>query len=495
MLNNNLRNLLNPWISKKIPELYVNNIKLDSREIKKNDLFVGLNGTTYDGKSFIHAAINQGAVAILIDSEKKQAYYNKINNIPAIFLPSLKKNISNIAGRFYNYPDQNLSLIAITGTNGKTSITQLIAQWVHLLGIKSATMGTIGNGLYNQTTETRNTTDSPIEIQNTLYSFVQNKVKLAAIEVSSHALIQHRVKALHFAAAVFTNLSHEHLDYHKDMTCYEQAKWRLFSEHQVGYSIINLDDAIGKKWLRKLSKKTVAVSMQNHFISDYANQWIKVKNITYKDHYILISIHSTWGQGTIKSFLIGNFNIMNLLLSLATLLVLNYSFDDLIKISEQLKPISGRMEMFTIKKNKKIIVDYAHTPDGLKQALKAIKLHFKGKIWCVFGCGGDRDQKKRSLMGHIAEKYADMLVITHDNPRNENPKKIIQDIISGIQFTKKITIIEERKEAIFYSVNQACANDIIYIAGKGHEQYQIINNIKIRYSDQNTIKSLFRVEK
>ncbi|WP_261789574.1 Mur ligase family protein [Buchnera aphidicola] len=312
------------------------------------------------------------------------------------------------------------------------------------------------------------------------------------MEVSSHGLTQHRVKNIPFYIGIFTNLTQDHLDYHKNMKKYESAKWSFFSQHKVKKFILNANDKCAKKWLKKLSDKyTIAVTIKDETQKKYSKKWINAVRIKSNINFTNIEFESSWGKGILSTCLIGYFNIQNLLLSFASMLEMNYKLSDLINTSIQLQPILGRMQQFNAVGKPTVIIDYAHTPDALKKALNSIRSYYlKNKIWCIFGCGGERDQKKRPLMGAISEKIADRIIITNDNPRNENPNKIIQEIIQGCIQKEKIKIIPDRKKAISSVFFEANINDIIFISGKGHENQQIIGNKIINYSDQKVILKL-----
>ncbi|VFP82037.1 UDP-N-acetylmuramoyl-L-alanyl-D-glutamate--2,6-diaminopimelate ligase [Candidatus Erwinia haradaeae] len=494
MENHNLNTLLNPWILN-APHCALQSIKLDSRKVTPGDLFVAIKGHDNDGRLFISQAIANGAVAVIAETHitSNNGQIIERHGIPIIYLTELPSHLSVLSGRFYHHPSDKMTVIGVTGTNGKTTITHLIAQWVSLVDQRSAIMGTNGNGLYGKLVHTTNTTSSAIDIQKFLVTCLEKTVNLVAIEVSSHGLIQHRVAALNFSAAIFTNLSHDHLDYHGNISCYEDAKWLLFSTHKTQKIIINADDAIGKKWLLKLPN-AVAVTINNQYPIKNHKEWLNATKIKYNKNGISVNFESIWGSGYIKSSLIGSFNISNLLISLATLLSLSYPLDKLIKTASQLQPPFGRMEIFKGINQPKIIVDYAHTPDALQQALIALRSHCQGQLWCIFGCGGNRDIHKRALMGAIVEKLSDVIIITNDNPRNENPKKIIQDILSGFVYKKRAKVIMNRVEAISYAVITAQKKDTILLAGKGSENYQIIGTNNFSYSDRHIVASLVGVK-
>ncbi|MFU9137282.1 UDP-N-acetylmuramoyl-L-alanyl-D-glutamate--2,6-diaminopimelate ligase [Erwinia tasmaniensis] len=493
MTDRNLSDLLAPWVPG-APSLPLHEMILDSRMAAAGDLFVAIKGHEADGRRFIPQAIAQGVAAVIADAdgEAEDGHITVMHGVPVIYLAQLSQRLSALAGRFYQQPGEKLKLTGITGTNGKTTTTQLLAQWANLLGETGAVMGTVGNGLYGQLAPTENTTGSAVEVQQTLHTLVEKGATLAAMEISSHGLVQHRVAALPFAAAAFTNLSRDHLDYHGDMTRYEAAKWLLFSEHQVGQTIVNADDEVGRRWLAKLPD-AVAVTMDNNLQPGCRGRWLSATRVDYHDNGARISFDSSWGTGEIESRLMGAFNVSNLLIALATLLALGYPLAKLVATGHQLQPVAGRMEVFTAPDKPTVVVDYAHTPDALEKALQAARLHCKGQLWCVFGCGGDRDKGKRPLMGAIAEQFSDVVVITDDNPRSEDPGAIVADILSGLLDAGRARVMPGRAEAVTNAVMQARAGDIVLVAGKGHEDYQIVGNRRLDYSDRNTVARLLGV--
>jgi len=404
------------------------------------------------------------------------------NNVPVIHYYHLSANLSALAGKFYEHPSEKLTLVGVTGTNGKTTVSQLLAQWATLLGHKAAVMGTIGNGLLGQVKEAKNTTGSAVEVQENLADFVENGADFASIEVSSHGLVQHRIEALKFRAAIFTNLSRDHLDYHETMEKYAEAKKRFFIDLMPELQILNADDPIGAAWLNELANG-VAVSCRPDF-QPTSKQWLYATQIRFTHEGAVINVASSWGNGTLHSPLIGAFNVSNLLLATAVLLALGYSFDNLIRTVSQLKGVNGRMELIKKAGKPTVIVDYAHTPDALEKALNAAREHCKGKLWCIFGCGGDRDAGKRPLMAKAAEQFADLVIVTQDNPRTEDPNKIEADILTGFSRMEDVGVIPDREEAIKFTIENAVEDDVIVIAGKGHENYQIIGDKTLHFSDQ-----------
>ncbi|WP_455648234.1 UDP-N-acetylmuramoyl-L-alanyl-D-glutamate--2,6-diaminopimelate ligase [Lonepinella koalarum] len=478
----------NCLLSGEILDILVEDMTLDSRSVKSGCLFVAIKGHTVDGRRFIPQAIENGAVAVLADADhlNEHLIVRFENNVPIIAYFDLSAHLSEIADIFYDSPSQKLTLVGVTGTNGKTTIAQLLAQWMQILGHNPAVMGTIGNGLLGQVKPAENTTGSALEVQSSLANFVAQGADFAAIEVSSHGLVQKRIEALHFAVAIFTNLSRDHLDYHGSMQEYANAKKRLFTELVTQQQVINADDQIGAGWLKALPN-AVAVSCQADFQPMQKN-WLKCTAVSFNNKGASIEFCSSWGNGKLESHLIGAFNVSNLLLVLATLLSLGYCLTDLVKTVSQLTGVCGRMEMLHTPHKPTAIVDYAHTPDALEKALQAARIHCNGKLWCILGCGGDRDNGKRPLMAKIAEQFADVVIATDDNPRTEEPTKIMADIVAGFEHANAVQIIHDREQAIKTAIQSAVENDVILIAGKGHEDYQIIGKVKHHFSDQEVVR-------
>ncbi|WP_395756123.1 UDP-N-acetylmuramoyl-L-alanyl-D-glutamate--2,6-diaminopimelate ligase [Edwardsiella ictaluri] len=493
MADRNLRALLAPWVTQ-APERALRDMTLDSRVAAAGDLFVAVVGHAADGRRFIPQAIAQGVAAVIAEAEgeAEDGSVRELHGVPVVYLNRLNGRLSALAGRFYGQPGADLRLVGVTGTNGKTTTTQLLAQWAQLLGETGAVMGTVGNGLLGHVYPSENTTGSAVDVQHMLRTLADDGATLVAMEVSSHGLVQNRVLALPFAASAFTNLSRDHLDYHGDMEHYAQAKWRLFSTHHSGEKIVNADDEMGLLWLDKLPD-AVAVTVTGVLPEGWAGRWLAACSVAYHDGGATIAFDSSWGEGTLNSRLMGEFNVSNLLVALATLLALGYPLAALCAASVQLQPVCGRMEVFQAPAKPTVVVDYAHTPDALEKALLAARLHCQGQLWCLFGCGGDRDTGKRPLMGAIAEQYADRVVVTDDNPRSEEPRAIINEILSGMLDPGLAMAIPGRAEAVTAAVMQAAPQDVILVAGKGHEDYQLVGNRRLDYSDRVTVARLLGV--
>jgi len=487
-----LSNLLMPWLKiedASLAQYKVSNLKIDSREIITGDTFIAINGHIADGRQFIQSAIERGASLVLAqaDHEREHGKKGEYKGITILYIHQLDRHLSELALRLY--PLSDLNIIGITGTNGKTTISQLIAQWLELLKQNVCVMGTTGNGFLSSLEPAKNTTGSSVDIISMLASYHSKGAEYASIEVSSHGLVQGRVKALPFEVGIFTNLSRDHLDYHGDMESYALAKKSLFTDHQCRYAVINADDPVGQEWLSSLTD-VIAVSLYPPKIDNTLSLW--ATNIRYTEQGIDIHYAGKWGKGIIKAPLIGEFNASNLLLSFAALLTLDFEAKLLLSVSPQLSSVIGRMELFHSPEKAKVIVDYAHTPDALEKALNALKVHCNGKLWVIFGCGGDRDTGKRPIMAAIAEKFADEVILTNDNPRTECAESIIQDMISGVKDPNSVTIIYSRFDALRCALNQASKDDIILLAGKGHEDYQIIGKEIVHYSDRESAEMLLR---
>ena len=468
------------------PAIPLSDMQLDTRLLKQGSLFLALKGHAVDGRLFMQQAEQSGAVAILFDNS--DGFIAPPLSIPCIAVPSLAEKVSELAGLFYDQPAKKLALVGVTGTNGKSTCTQLIANWTQLLGQRGGVLGTLGNGLFGQLRATENTTGSAISIQQELAHFVTEHVDVAAMEVSSHGLVQHRVSALPFAAAVFTNLSRDHLDYHHTMQAYAEAKRQIFKQTTPDHCILNADDETAREWLQQMPQAVVYGIDQQ--LPNHAGSFLYATDVKYHPQGITISIHSSWGDGVLSAPLLGKFNVSNLLAALAVMLVLQYDFETLCQTASRLQPVTGRMECFGNSQQPLVVVDYAHTPDGLEKALQAARQHCHGRLFCIFGCGGDRDRGKRPQMAAIAEQWADTIILTDDNPRTEDPDVIIADMCAGLQKPAQAHIEHSRTRAIELALSQAVAGDIILVAGKGHEDYQIVGKEKRHYSDRETVMQL-----
>jgi UDP-N-acetylmuramoyl-L-alanyl-D-glutamate--2,6-diaminopimelate ligase len=458
-------------------------IGLDSRTIKKGDVFFAVSGYQQHGLQYAESVIQQGVVAIIYDPKQdgdKLASGLSFDNLTAI--EGLNEKLGEIASRCYGYPTKKLNVIGITGTNGKTSCSQFVAQMM----ASTAVIGTLGSGVYGSLQNSSNTTPNAFDLQRRLAEFVKQNIKNIAMEVSSHGLDQGRVNAIKFIGAVFNNLSRDHLDYHGNMENYFQAKNRLFKWPSLSFVVLNADDEYAMQIQLGLSKQ---VEVLNYSLINGSEKDLVAKNIQYTTEGIMCDV--LWNRQCEKLTvaLLGEFNLQNILAAIAILLMQGKSLVASVSVANKVQPIIGRMECFTAKNGALMVVDYAHTPSALEKVLTTLRQHCKRQLTIVFGCGGNRDTGKRGQMGRIAERLVDSMIVTDDNPRFENNLSIIDAIISGLN-KQKISCIADREMAIKQAITTAKKGDIVLIAGKGHEQYQEINGVKTLFSDRTLVQEL-----
>ncbi|STY28718.1 UDP-N-acetylmuramoylalanyl-D-glutamate-2, 6-diaminopimelate ligase [Legionella wadsworthii] len=480
-----LTQLLNPWMDQIKSDCTVTGLENDSRRIQKGDLFVAYPGAATDGRLFIDKAVSAGAAAVVYDPIYFPENVVLPQSVPCVPVSDLALHLGSIAKYFYEDPGQYLNITGVTGTNGKTTIAYQLAQAHQLLGQDAAYIGTIGQGNVQKLQVLENTTPDSLCLQKLLAQYKNQGIKQICMEASSHALAQHRVDEIEFKQAIFTNLTLDHLDYHRSMENYATAKALLFARESLQWAILNLDDAYQKRMAA-----AVKVHVKKLTYGIRQNCDVQAKNWTMDIKGTEIEVKSPWGQYLLKIKAIGQFNIYNSLAIFSSLLASGYVPEDVIKIMEQLKAAPGRMEI--VSHAPYVLVDYAHTPDALENVLLTLNQLKKGRLWVVFGCGGDRDKTKRPVMGKVASKYADQIIITSDNPRTEDPQTIIKEIAHGVSKTSNVIQLINREEAIAHALNKADENDVILIAGKGHEGYQQIGTVKYNFSDQEIVKKLIQ---
>ncbi|MEZ2417387.1 UDP-N-acetylmuramoyl-L-alanyl-D-glutamate--2,6-diaminopimelate ligase [Luteibacter sp. RCC_6_2] len=450
-------------------DIDVSGLALDSREIVRGNAFVALRGMKGHGIEFAAKAVGQGAVAILAEPPFDAAD----GGVPVITVDKLREKAGPIAARYYGDPSRALDVIGVTGTNGKTSTVQLIAQALAFLGRKPATVGTLGAGLHGAIAEGERTTPDAIRMQALLGEFRDAGATHVAMEVSSHALEQGRVNAIAFDVAVFTNLTRDHLDYHGTMEAYGAAKAKLFAFEGLRSAVINVDDPFGAKLAKGLGEGIAKLRVSMAGDSTEKDAEIRADIIVTSAKGLSFNLNTPWGMRTVRSALLGRFNVANLLSVAAVLGALGEPFDRIHAALEALQPVNGRMSRLGGDGRKPlVVVDYSHTPDALKQALLALRSHTKGKLICVFGAGGDRDQGKRPIMAGIAERLADVVIVTDDNPRSEDGDAIVAQIVAGFAHPDTVMVERDRAQAIALALADAKADDVVLIAGKGHETYQ-----------------------
>lgn len=467
---------LNQLLPQAASSTLIRELTLDSRKVRPGDLFLAVPGTQQDGRVHIADAIARGAAAVAYEAEG--ALPMTAHSAELVALKGLAGQLSAIAGRFYGEPSRGLHLIGITGTNGKTSVSQLLAQALDLLGERCGIVGTLGNGFYNALALGRHTTPDPIGVQATLAEMKKAGARAVAMEVSSHGLHQGRVAALAFDVAVFTNLSRDHLDYHGSMQAYGEAKAALFAWSGLRCRVLNLDDAFGRELAAaEQPSRLIGYSLEN------PAAYLYCRDIRFDEQGVRATLVTPRGEGHLRSSLLGRFNLSNLLAVVGALLGMDYALDEILKLLPQLQGPVGRMQRLGGVKQPLLVVDYAHTPDALEKVLEALRPHVKGRLLCLFGCGGDRDRGKRPLMAAVVERLADGVLVTDDNPRSEAPEQIFNDIRAGFANPEAVQFVHGRGQAIAQLVAAASADDVLVLAGKGHEDYQEINGERQPFSD------------
>ncbi|MDX1705228.1 UDP-N-acetylmuramoyl-L-alanyl-D-glutamate--2,6-diaminopimelate ligase [Pseudidiomarina sp.] len=480
----NIRQLL-PDYPLQLPQLEIGGLKSDSRQVAPGDAFVAVPGYQTDGREFIDKAIQSGARVIFSASDSFGVAER--GSAWVIEVPNLKDELSALASRFYGAPAQRAQIIGVTGTNGKTSVTYLIAQLLENLGVRAGVIGTTGSGFPGMLLPEQHTTPDAITVQQRLATLVAEGAQVVAMEVSSHALVQRRVEAIHFAVGAATNISRDHLDYHGTMANYAGAKRRLFTDLDTRHSVLNVDDAALAAWLPDRSDSwRVSLSPQQHDKALWAS------DIEFTEQGTSFTVNYGASQVKVQSALLGRFNVYNLLVAITSVVALDYQLADVAAAADRIHAVPGRMEAFGGSTDQPlIIVDYAHTPDALQQVLEALRPHCRGKLWCLFGCGGDRDRGKRPQMGGVAVKLADQVVVTDDNPRTEEPQQIVQDILAGMPARDHVTVIEGRREAVLATIAKAGGDDIVLLAGKGHEDYQVVGQQRLPYDERRLVANWF----
>jgi UDP-N-acetylmuramoyl-L-alanyl-D-glutamate--2,6-diaminopimelate ligase len=453
----------------------ISGMQLDSRTVQAGDLFLAIPGELHDGRQFIEQAVANGAAAVA--AEAPAAGFVDALAVPLIEIPELRREAGPLAARFYGHPSRELHVVGVTGTNGKTTTTRLVAQLGRLLGRRCGVIGTLGATLGDDIAEAGNTTPDPVSLQRQLAAWRDLGVDVVGMEVSSHALVQERVNGIEFETAVYTNLSHDHLDFHGSMDAYGRAKLRLFASEGLRHAVINVDDEFAGQVQAAVGEGVEVVTCSTRG----APAQVRVENPSWHAGGVAAEFHSPWGYGRFDSPLPGDFNLANLAAAVAALALAGEKLEALLAAIARLQSVPGRMQSLPNGAGLQVIVDYAHTPDALEQVLRALRDHVDGTLVTVFGCGGDRDRDKRQLMGRIACLLSDRVIVTSDNPRSENPVQILRDIESGC--SGDYTLVTDRAEAIGLALAEARPGDCIVIAGKGHEDYQIVEGVRLPFSD------------
>ncbi|MEM8564432.1 MAG: UDP-N-acetylmuramoyl-L-alanyl-D-glutamate--2,6-diaminopimelate ligase [Pseudomonadota bacterium] len=457
-------------------EIQINGLALDSRAIEPGDLFLAVPGETHDGRQFIEQAVASGAAAVL--AEAPIAGFVDELSVPLIEWPDLRFELGTIAARFFRHPSRDMHVLGVTGTNGKTTTTRLFAQLGRSLGMSCGVIGTLGATIDESVNSSRNTTPDPVMLQRQLDEWRADEISTVAMEVSSHALVQGRVAGVEFDTAVYTNLSHDHLDYHGTMERYLGAKLQLFATAGLRHALVNADDQYSALVLAAIPSD---INVWTFSAMDKTAD-IKIEMVDVDTVGMSGRLSTPWGGGSFSSSLLGRFNLSNLAAAVAAIVLAGENIADALAVIPQLQAVPGRMQSIPNDLGIQVIIDYAHTPDALEQVLAALQPQVKGSLVTVFGCGGDRDRAKRSMMGAVASSLSTSVIVTSDNPRNENADTIMADIAVGCSGVYQL--IADRAEAIFTAIDQAEAGDCIVIAGKGHEDYQIVGPQRLHFSDE-----------
>lgn len=472
-----LGQLLPEFLGSAAETLIVGRLVLDSRKIESGDCFVALVGTNVDGTQFIDTAIARGAHMIMKGGDAFEVSTDS-ENVPCVSVPNLSQRLSQMAGRWFDEPSEKMTVVAITGTNGKTTCSQWLAQLLNSDESPCASLGTLGFGLVGEAlVETGLTTPDAIQTQSILSQLYSRGAKAVVMEASSHSLEQGRIAAVDIDVAVLTNVGRDHLDYHGDMETYIAAKTRLMAFPSLKSAVINRDDQYASLFTDALDDDVAVTTFACQSAAD-----ISIDNVNYLPTGIEAEICYQGKSCPVSLPIWGDFNLSNLLTVVATASALGEPMSDIITKLDSLTSVAGRLQPVG-DTDVQVLVDFAHTADALESVLTAVRAHSRKKLWCVFGCGGDRDKGKRPIMAAVAERLADQVILTSDNPRTENAEQILKDILSGFERPQSVVTYDDRKAAIDYAIEHATPGDCIVIAGKGHEQYQLIGDQKLPFCD------------
>lgn len=468
-------------------DIDIKGIQVDSRQVKQGDVFICLRGFTVDGHTFAAQAIGRGAVALVVEERQNV-------NVPQVIVPDTRRAMAILSSYFFGNPTETLKVIGVTGTNGKTTTTHLIHHILIAWGKMAGLIGTINLRIGERTVEMKNTTPEALDLQRHFYEMKQAGAEYVAMEVSSHALDMGRVRGCRYRTAVFTNLTQDHLDYHETMERYREAKSLLFSQLGNGYepdhpyfAVLNADDENSAYMARRTAAQVITYGIDRP--AD-----VRASNLVIDGRGTSFDVETFQGNLRLTLQLVGKFSVYNALAALTACLLEGVPLNVIKHGLESIAGVSGRFERVDEGQDFAVLVDYAHTPDSLENVLKTVKEFARGRVFCVVGCGGDRDRKKRPIMAQIAARYSDVAVLTSDNPRTEAPERILNDMVDGLKETDptRYTTILDRREAIHYAVRQAKAEDVVLIAGKGHETYQEINGERYDFDDREVAREALK---
>ncbi len=472
-------------------EITINALVQDNRKARSGDLFIAHQGYNTHGLLYAQDAVAKGVSVVLWDGnlENRDEILDSISNkVLCLHCENLKFKVGAIASRYYDQPSLSLNTIGVTGTDGKTSIAHFLAQCLDAYDVPCGVLGTLGNGFINDLHPTGLTTADALLVHKTLADIQQAGAKHVVMEVSSHGLDQGRVSGVAFTTAVFSNLGVDHLDYHGTLENYAAAKRRLFYTPGLSAAVLNLDDEFGRKLAAEIREHVCVwgYSMESD-ISAYqglADYYVHAKEIKAFDCGYHLEVLTPKGEACFDIPLLGRFNASNALAVLSTLLVSQLSLTHSVSSLSAVRPVDGRVEIIAEPGKPVVVVDFAHTEQGLAAVCQSMREHFKGDVWCVFGCGGDRDRSKRPLMAKVAEAYADRIIVTTDNPRHEDPQAIINEVMTGFASLDNVEAVLDRRQAIDIAITNAQPGDVVLLAGKGHETSQIVGDVQIAFDDR-----------
>ncbi len=485
-----LAELFNGYVAEgEMVNVEVSTLSLDSRTCIKGCVYFALKGFATHGLNFINDVLAEDVLAVVVDAGDEMLTAEITEKISKacqlIIVDDLDDQLGNIAARYYATNRSGCQVVAVTGTDGKTSVVHFVAQALGFREKCVGILGTAGWGFPGELAVSALTTPDVLEVHRQIYELRKSGARFICMEVSSHALEQGRVDGIEFTAAVLTNLARDHLDFHGTLENYASAKRKLFLKPNLQAVILNSEDEFGRKLLadREVVARKISYGCSNE--STYG-----LKSVDSAKGGLQITAERSETTFRFTTQLLGSFNAYNVLAAWAVLDVLNFPQADITEALSTLRPVIGRMERFSNDQGPTVVVDFAHTPQALGLALTEVKKHCNGSVWCVFGCGGDRDKGKRSKMGAAASTIADYVVVTNDNPRTENPEKIAEDILSGIKTSTTVEVMLDREKAIRYSLDKAASNDWVVVAGKGHEDYQVFGYRRINFSDRDVVQQV-----
>jgi len=483
-------------VAEALPDITVTGLATDSRMLRPGDLFLAAQGLQVHALQYAGQAIQQGAAAVLWEPSDEPSIRRLAEtlSIPAFAVPGLAQKVGVIADRFYAHPSREMHVIGVTGTDGKTSVTHFIAQALSSIQQGCGLLGTLGYGVYGALRSPTHTTPDALRLQSEFAALRDQGVKQAVMEVSSHALHQRRTSGVAFDTAVLTHLSRDHLDYHGSVAAYAEAKRLLFVSPGLACAVLNVKDDFGSRLAKELRHDVRLIAycaVPGGNVRQYES-WLELQSVQPLNTGIALKLDSSWGEAEFEAPVLGDFNAENLLAALGALLASGLSLTAAVESLSRVTTVAGRMELLTRAGAPRVVVDYAHTPHALETVLQALRPHCAGELICVFGAGGDRDTGKRPQMGAVAEKHADRVILTSDNPRSESADDIIEQIAAGFDMPARASRITDRAQAIETAVAGAMPDDLVLVAGKGHEDYKQIGTDKIAFSDRVWVRQILQ---